>query len=143
MTNFEPDPDRGLPEAALWRTSNAPWGVVRHVIFTAEFAFVLDDTTGVDVEVELKVYRRRADGWESIFDLVDVGYPEVGDTHPGWAGGYAWIFGRVAPRAAVVVRYLAKDHEVRADDQGMWAFIREVTLDEDDTWYYNQPALMD
>src|SRR4051812_35744801 len=93
VSDTQADPYRGLPDAALRRPSNPPWGVVRSVILTGDFAFVLDDNTGVYVEVELRAYRHRADGWEEIFYFDDVGYPDEGHVHPGWAGGYAWISG--------------------------------------------------
>ncbi|HZC53359.1 MAG TPA: hypothetical protein VE441_12790 [Mycobacterium sp.] len=102
------------------------------MLFCGDFALVLDDGTGAYYEITLEVYRRRPDGWESIFSVADAGYPEVGETHPGgWTWGYAWTFGRVSPRSSVRVRFLGEEHELRADDDGFW-FIREAPIGEFD-----------
>jgi hypothetical protein len=138
------DEPRTYSDADLWQPSNPPWGAVRAVFLADEFAFVLDDSTGVNIEVELFVYRRRPDGWVLEFNQWDVGLPEGANTHGGgWSYGYGWNYGRDLPGARVVIDYRGKQQVILADENGWWAFIREANdegIIDDNDEIYDVPA---
>jgi hypothetical protein len=127
---FNTDPSQGDIRAEMLVRLSARGKLL--VVYQNPYAFVFaEGGGGHGGEFDLTVLRRDAEYYKPLFDQCDVGLPSWQD-QAGWQSdgtvGYAWRVGQTA-RTAATIRYLDERHEVAADANGYWAFIRETSVD--------------